>query len=232
MYKQNDNTKVTVVAHSVGGPVSLYFLNSGVVTQKWKDTYIASYIPIAGAWTRINTAIVDIITGSLNLLQQFSLKVLRSLFRSWPGSYWFLPHESVWNKTVLVVTPSQNYTAYDYKQLFTDAGYPQGYSRLNTIGLGWPAPNVSTYCFYGTGFKTAMTFVYGSGFPDTRPALIYGDGDQIVNLPISEVCHRWASSSYSFNRTTFPGLNHFGILNSETVLRTIGDIVGVPTEGM
>ena len=49
MYKENNNTKVTLVAHSLGGPVSLYFLTS-IVTQEWKDTYIDSYIPLAGAW--------------------------------------------------------------------------------------------------------------------------------------------------------------------------------------
>ena len=48
MYEQNDNMKVTFVAHSYGGPVSLYFLTR-IVTQEWKDTYVASYFPLAGA---------------------------------------------------------------------------------------------------------------------------------------------------------------------------------------
>ena len=41
MYKENGNTKVTLVVHSMGGPVSLYFLTK-VVNQQWKDTYIHS----------------------------------------------------------------------------------------------------------------------------------------------------------------------------------------------
>ena len=48
MYTQSGNTKVTVVVHSMGGPVSLYFFTSGIVTQQWKDTHINAYITLSG----------------------------------------------------------------------------------------------------------------------------------------------------------------------------------------
>ena len=49
MYNQNNGAPVALVVHSMGGPMSLYFLNE-VVTQDWKDKYIKVYIPLSGAF--------------------------------------------------------------------------------------------------------------------------------------------------------------------------------------
>lgn len=89
--------------------------------------------------------------------------------------------------------PSQNYTANDYETLFSDIRYPQGYTQFKSIqdiNVEWPAPNMSTFCFYGVGLKTDEKFVYDDqGFPNGIPVhLIKGDGDRTVNLPSSEVC--------------------------------------------
>ena len=49
MYNENNGTPVALIVHSMGGPMSLYFLNE-VVTQEWKDKYIKVYIPLSGAF--------------------------------------------------------------------------------------------------------------------------------------------------------------------------------------
>ena len=43
MYRENGNTKITLIVDSQGGPVSHYFLTN-LVTQEWKDTYIGTYM--------------------------------------------------------------------------------------------------------------------------------------------------------------------------------------------
>ena len=241
MYTQNDNTKVTLVVHSMGGPVSLYFLTSGIVTQEWKDTYINSYITLAGAWSGGNRALLGLVSGLFAYRQELLLffehlfnQLLRPIFRSMQSAYWMLPRASVWNSTVLISTPSRNYTASDYEALFNDIGYSQGYMQFNGIqgiNVEWPAPNVSTFCFYGVGLKTDEVFVYDDGFPNDVPTrLIKGDGDGTVNLPSSEVCLRWANSGYPFNRTTFEGVEHLAIVSNVTILKTIGSIVGAPVD--
>ena len=241
MYKQNNNTKVTVVAHSLGGPVSLYFLTS-VVSQEWKDTYIESYIPLAAAWSGGNVGLPILLTGpvsDVSLESLLGVPDLRFLYRTYASPYFLLPRASVWNDTVLVVTPTRNYTANDYQQLFADVGYPQGYTQvskiLSDIGEEFPAPNVPTYCFYGLGVPTPMSFVYGNGFPTNngtvRPTIINGDGDNTVNKRGLEVCLQWADSGFPFNNTVFQGIDHDAVVRDQLVLRAIGGITGAPVNG-
>lgn len=47
-YIENGNKSIMLIAHSMGGPMSLYFLNSQ--TQEWKDRYIKSLVTLSGAW--------------------------------------------------------------------------------------------------------------------------------------------------------------------------------------
>ena len=231
MYETNGNRKVTIVVHSMGGPVSLYFL-SRIVSQEWKDTYIHSYVTLAGAWSGGNEILATLVSGpttndTKSFERQVGVEELRDLDRTFPSFYLLLPHAAAWNDTVLVVTPSRNYTANNYQQLFADAGYPQGYTQFTEINMLRPAPNVSTYCFYGLGVDTPMTFIYDDGFPNSQPTVIPGDGDNSVNRPSSEICLQWANSGYPFNRTIFQGVNHSAILTDASVLRAIEDIVAI-----
>lgn len=47
-YRKNGNQSVMLIAHSMGGPMSLYFLN--LQTQQWKDQYIKRLVTLSGAW--------------------------------------------------------------------------------------------------------------------------------------------------------------------------------------
>ena len=233
MYQDNGNTKVTLVVISMGGPVSLYFLTQ-VVNQEWKDTYIHSYISLAAPWSGasgVSRVLTPPAESSL-LLQPIQARPqdILSLTRTFPSLYFLLPRAFAFSDDTLVSTPTKNYTASDYEQLFMDAGYPQGYTQIRENEINFPAPSVSTYCFYGLGFPTQLTDVYDDGFPDTQPTMLYGEGDGVVNKQSLEACSRWANSGYPFNRTVFPGLDHFTIINDEAVLQAIGRIVGAPVD--
>ena len=230
MYEDNGNTKVTLLVYSMGGPVSLYFLTQ-TVNQEWKDTYIHSYISLAAAWSGAS-GVFRVLTQPATSAVFFrpiqaSPQDILSLMRTLPSSYWLLPRAFAFSDTILVSTPIRNYTASDYEQLFMDAGYPQGYTQVIESDINFPAPNVSTYCFYGLGFPTELTAVYNSSFPNAQPTILYGEGDGLVNKQSLEVCLRWANSGYQFNRTIFPGLDHFTI-TTEAVLQAVGRIVGAP----
>ena len=65
MYEDNGNTKVTLVVHSMGGPVSLYFLTK-FIDQNWKNKYIANYITLAGAWSGTNGDLLNLLSEPQN----------------------------------------------------------------------------------------------------------------------------------------------------------------------
>ena len=232
MYEQNGNVKVSLLAISMGGPVSHYFLTR-VVNQEWKDTYIHSYIPIVAVWSGANGLSALLTPPAFNIHLFFPIQAsteeLFKLSRSYASAYWLLPRESAWKDRILISTPTKNYTASDYEELFTDAGYPQGYTQIIAFDVDWPAPNVPTYCFYSLGSPTPLTYVYGDGFPNTQPTqIIYGDGDGVVNKPSLEVCLRWANSTHPFNSSVIPGRDHFNITNDILFQRTLGRIIGAP----
>ena len=234
MYEENGNTKVTILAISMGGAVSHYFLTR-FVSQEWKDTFIHSYVTLAAVWSGANSLSIILTPPPVNLFLftyavQGTAEELLDLYRSFPSGYFLLPHESAWKDTVLVSTPSKNYTAADYQDLFTDAGYPQGAVQSLAHDIDYVAPNVPTYCFYGLGTLTPETIVYDEGFPDTQPTVLFGDGDGIVNKQSLEVCGRWSNSAYPLNRTVFPGLTHYTLLGDVTVIRSIGEVVGAPAD--
>ena len=218
----------------MGGPVSHYFLTE-IVNQEWKDIYIHSYIPIVAAWSGASSlpALLTPPAFSIHLFFpiQASTEELFKLYRSYASAYWLSPRGSEWKDAILISTLTKNYTVSDYEELFTDAGYPQGYIQFSEFDVDWPAPNVPTYCFYSLGSPTPLTYVYGDGFPDTQPIqLIYGDGDGVVNQPSLEVCLRWANSSHPFTSSVIPGRDHFNITSDSLFQRTLGHIVGAPED--
>ena len=234
MYEQNGNAKVSLLALSMGGPVSHYFLTR-VVNQEWKETYIHSYIPVVAAWSGANGLSALLTPPAINVHLFFPIQAsteeLFKLSRSYASAYFLSPHESAWKDAILISTPTKNYTASDYEELFMDAGFPQGYTQISEFDVDWAAPNVPTHCFYSLGSPTLLTYVYDDGFPNTQPIqLIYGDGDGVVNKPSLEVCLQWANSSYPFTSSIIPGRDHFNITNDVSFQRTLGRIVGAPQD--
>ena len=248
MYRENNNSKVTLIVYSLGGPVSLYFLTSGIVTQEWKDMYIANYVTLSGAWSG-NKAVMAEISGIseqtsgpgifkylIRIIGRYSGELLHPIIRSMQSAIWLLPRASVWNDTILVQTPTRNYTANDYQDLFRDIGQEQLFTMYNgvkDINPDFPGPNVSTYCFYGIGLPTPQSFVYSQSFLEgamSNPLILMGDGDGTVNLRNSEICLRWQSSGYPFRAETFEKVEHVDMVRKEVVLRSIGGIVGAPLD--
>ncbi len=230
MYNTNGNTKVTLVAHSMGGLVSLHFLTGfSEINQAWKDKYIHAYVTLSAAWSGGAASVQSVVSGyhgipdlllfAYYLISDFIVPIGRT-FESIP---WLFPKPSVFGNDVLISTPSKQYTANDYEQLFRDINAPTVYRAFEGVqGIlpNYPAPNVSTYCFYGVGTPTPENFTYSKDLTPgnvigLRPVVTNGDGDGSVNTISSRVCHRWSSmpSEYSFQYKTFTKVNHDQMLH-------------------
>ena len=240
MYAANGRTPVTLVVHSMGGPVSLYFLNN-IVSQSWKDTYIHAYVPIAAAWDGGLEALEIIVSGFPEwveaLIHSRLREILKDVTRSFQSVFWMLPSPLVCGNNTIVQIGSVNYTANDFEALFQRIGIPEGYVKYNNVAPlvdGWRAPNVSTFCYYGLrgSDSTPEGFIYNErDFPNSRPiARSMGDGDEVVNRKILEICLKWAEEqSATFNSRTFTS-DHRGILSDDNLLAAIHQIVTIPQE--
>lgn len=47
-YIKTNGQKIVFITHSMGSPMTLYFLNHQ--TQEWKNKFIKSWISLAGCW--------------------------------------------------------------------------------------------------------------------------------------------------------------------------------------
>ena len=230
-YANGGNRRVVLVAHSMGAPISLYFLTK-YVTQEWKGTYIKAYITISGVWRGAVNALKAVLSGQ-NEGIVFDLPIWgRAAQRTYPGISFLLPTPSdTWtNDTVLVTTPRKNYTAWDYKALFDDIGYPRGYDMFLEFGMltsDLIPPNVTTYVYYGYQYPTPDRLVYTVGeFPDTEPILIMGDGDGTVNINSLLSCQRWKKQMpYNLTMVGFLDVEHVDAIKNDDVIKHVDDVV-------
>ena len=205
--------------------MSLYFLNE-VVTQEWKDKYIMVYIPLSAAWAGASISLEAVVAGLLASQFETSLEVRRSL----EALYWLMPRAEAYRDQVLVETPSANYTARDYQQMFTTfANYPLGWTKYmptSTINAGYRFPGVPTHCFYGSDTPTPLTFIYSSdNATNTTLTVRNGDGDGVVDIVSLKVCLKWVSNK-SFQWQKFSGVNHGGMVRDTIILEAISGILG------
>ena len=244
--------KVTLVAHSSGAPVVLYFLNN-FVTQSFKERAIHAFVPISGAWSGGAALLQSLISGiqrpRTDLEPLFAktcqpskplltFTLYRDATRTFPGLAYLLPNPLLWGEKVIITShqtsPVTKYTARDYKALYTDIGYPQGlatYELVASINGPFPAPNVPVYCFFGNGVLTPKSYTFGiNGLSDWLFASTQQDenGDGTINYFISEkICSKWVRE-----QPTIPAKftecwkdTHISILKNATLLSAIHELV-------
>ena len=239
MYENNGQQGVTIMGHSMGGPVAHYFLtNFPPVTQEWKDKYVHAFVPIASSWGGSNQALQLQISG-INF-HGLNIPTLMVPVTSTFGSIaWMLPSTHVWGDTTIVYTPTRNYTANDFQQLFSDVGYENGYDMYESVSLlsgNFPAPNVNTYCFTSNGTETPERFIYDEDFVGSdplkmEPTIIFGDGDGTVNGRSNDVCLQWEDMRCHYLiPENIEGVGHISLARDDRTLAKIAKIVGAPEE--
>ena len=224
MYNDSNNERVTIVVHSMGGLVSLHFLND-VVSQEWKDKYIHAYIPIGAPFGGTASAFGAVVLGTASINSLAGGRNTAEVSRSFVGVSMLLPRPSVYNDTVIISTPDFNYTASDYQDIFDDIGYPDGYQMyLGTedINAGYRSPNVTVHCVVGTGVPTAVRLAYPTGNISNISGIqvVNGIGDGQAEARGTEVCRRWQNmEQYNFTYQAVPNVSHGALLSDLRVLQ-------------
>jgi len=227
-FEKNNNSKVVFIAHSMGNPMLLYWLNN-YVTQSFKDKYIRAHISIAGVWGGAAKTLRLMASGDNIDISVVRPIAVRPYQRSAPSTAWLMPSHSFWAyDEVLVSRPSQNYTVHDYLKFFNDLNHMDGYHmRVDTQNLvhDLSPPNIEYHALFSTGLKTPESFIYTeSQWPDGQPSVIYGDGDGTVNLRSLLGFKRWIDNQkQGVFFKEFKNIDHLAILKNQGVVDYILD---------
>lgn len=116
-YKAADNQPITFIVHSMGGPMSLVFLQQQA--QSWKNKYIARIISLSGAWAGSAKAIKVFAVGDDLGSYALSGSVMRAEQITSPSLAWLMPSPHFWKPDdVLVNTPTKQYTMSNIEEFF------------------------------------------------------------------------------------------------------------------
>ncbi|KAL1124391.1 hypothetical protein AAG570_001020, partial [Ranatra chinensis] len=230
-YVLNGNTSVILIAHSMGGPLSMYFLQQ--MSQSWKDKYIHSLITLSAAWAGSVKSVKVFLMGDdlgVFLLQE---NILKQMQVTMPSVAWLMPSPYFWKPDeVFVQTEKKNYSLSNIKDLFMDIDYPVGWEMYKDqmVYRDFSAPGVVVHCLHGYAVDTVERIVYGPGqFPDGKSTFVVGDGDGTVNRRSLEACRIWNDhQKQKIYYENFVNMDHMDILKDDRsisyILRVINNI--------
>lgn len=230
-YEQNSRRRVVLIAHSMGNLYIQLLLSRK--PQQWKDKYVRAFISLGGPWGGAAKPVRLMVSGDNLGVYVVSTVKARVEQRSMPSTAWLMPFDTFWDSSeILVYSPKRNYTVADYKQLFDDVGYPDGYlMRLETENFTkkLDAPGVEVHCLHGVGVKTPAAFVYSkSKWYDGQPDVITGDGDGTVNARSLAGCLRWSdkqSAPVYYKQFQGAAAEHLQMLKNRDIMEYIGNLL-------
>ncbi|GAB0093285.1 phospholipase A2 group XV [Sergentomyia squamirostris] len=228
-YTLNDKQPVTLVAHSMGGPMSLIFLQQQ--TREWKSKYIARMVTLAGAWAGSAKAVKVFAIG--DDLGSFALsgKTMRAEQITSPSLAWLMPSPLFWKPDeILVQTQSRAYTMKQLEEFFNDLQYRTGWEMMQDTMkymMNFSPPDVEVHSLYGTNISTVEKLYYRkSKNLDGTPELINGDGDGTVNLRSLQASTQWRDlQKQKVYTMELPGVDHMAILSDSRVIKYIIDLL-------
>ena len=227
-YEINNQTKVTILSHSMGCLYGLWFLNQK--SLNWKSRYILQWIPTGGVFGGAALGIKQLLSGDISIVPIPGLTGLtvREEQRSYESNMMLLPTPQVWGNETIIQTTNRNYSSYDYQTLFEKSNFQNGYERyqlVSNLTSNLDAPGVDTTHLYGINTDTPTSFRYSSVHNfDEEPEVIYGNGDDIVPLiSLQSAGIMWANNNNGkgFVEKTYNGQTHLGILKSQQYIQDI-----------
>jgi len=225
-YHKSGSLRVSLVTHSMGGLLGLYFLQSQ--TQDWLQQYIHGFVPLNTPWRGAVIQLNTYASGYNMRINMIDPLVIRGEQRSYETGVYIMPLEHTWMNTnqVLIQTPERNYTVKDYRKFFDDIGFSQGMEMMENVVnfVNLTHPGVDTFFIYSLGIETPEKLIYDSGFPDAQPKRIMGDGDGTVTRESLEGCQYFRNPESDKIRA-FNNIKHGDILKHDEALKYIKSFV-------
>ncbi|XP_057294338.1 phospholipase A2 group XV-like [Hydractinia symbiolongicarpus] len=227
-YTHNGNEKVTLISHSYGCPVTLYFLS--LQSTEWKTKYLKQWIALSGVFGGSKQLVLLYSSGYLEGIPQVIIDrlTIRAEQRSSTSNLFLLPSETVWKQdNIFATTRKRSYKLSDMDDFLKDIGFPEGVAMkkhmINTTHLMNTSPGVPIHCFHGNiADSTISKLVFDDDFPDSPSQLILGPGDGTVNQESLTLCRKFTSlQQQPVTVKEVSGANHNGVIGHTDVLESI-----------
>lgn len=116
-YDMNGEQPITFVVHSMGGPMTLLFLQ--LQGDEWKEKYVARIVSLAGAWGGSVKALKVYAVGDDLGSYALNGKVMRAEQITNPSLAWLLPSHLFWRSDeVMVQTLNKTYRMENLAEYF------------------------------------------------------------------------------------------------------------------
>ena len=223
-YRENGNTPVVIICHSMGCLFSLYLF--GEQEQSWKDKYIRSWITIAAPFGGATESLHSILSGyNFDLPFFYNVSQFRGLQQTFSSLTFLVPHPEIFGEKIILRYNGKNYTASEIPEILELTNRPNLYRMWlkSKDLLSYEHPGVEIHCIYSYGVATHDMTIYTEdfSFPD-KPLIINGDGDGTVNTISALTCDRWRKSSeekgLNFTLSAFPGIQHSSMVKEAIVI--------------
>lgn len=235
-YTLNEQSKVSLVGHSLGGYFVHYFL-SNVTTAEWRNKYIESAILVAPSFGGAGTVVEQLWNGKVSFLRNLGLndEVEAKLSSSVGALYVHLPNVNVFGEnTVFIDEDGKEFKARDVEGILRNNGKFRETPEIYELNKEFShqkieALDVPTVIVYNDALKTTM------GYNLQKKEKLRSKGDSVVNAEgFHHACNDWKPTKkllcYNLNSTSEWAAHIPMVLKSEYVDLVLKHVVDTTWE--
>ena len=234
----NEGRRVVLVSHSMGGPVTLAFLQRQ--SSEWKSQYIRGFIPLAPPFAGAVSTLKAVISGDTLGVPIVSHSLFHPIQSTCASGPWLLPQPKLWNDEILVKSSGSSFAADAYADMLSRLGLTQALDLIedgvNGIALrDFTPPGVPVHVLRGTGVATDAAYTYSDTFQNGKvpsaPTISYEyGGDGTVNDRSLGRAQEWIDNGEPANITSFQNRSHFGMLMDNEVIGFLENLLRLWSE--
>lgn len=214
-YGTNHHKPAVLICHGSGCLYTYYFLINQPID--WKAHFVRAMVSIGTPWGGHFQGLYTYLDKDDDRMTN-TIPAIRLAERTFSMAAFQLPHPTFFGTQVLVQTVFRNYTALDYRDLFSGLGYPNAYNMWvdsAKVMAEFKHPEVDVFCLSGIGFKTMESVIFKKAIDvsdekqikrKNRRRIIYGNGDGRVGLKSARRCLEWQNGhelGHKFHYTEF-----------------------------